>query len=196
MILLLAVLAGLLTGLYLANLRRRHYSAPNLRGVWLVVVAFLPQLFIAYLPATQRLFDNRLASVSLLASLMMFAVFAWLNRHLPGMPILIVGLLLNLLVIVANGGWMPISVQTADLLFGRDVLQFVSVGQRFGQKDVLLFAQNIHFDFLADRFLLPAWFPYQSAFSLGDILISLGAFWLLVKPANQIISFHKEGVVI
>ncbi len=197
MILLLALLAGFLVGLILAYWHKQPYIAPDLRVIWLAVVAFLPQLFIAYLPVTHQLFNNEFASLSLLASLVLFSIFAWLNRDLPGMPILIVGLLLNFVVIVANGGWMPITPQTANLLAGKDVLQFMNLGSRFGEKDILLFAQNIHFEFLADRFLPPIWFPYKVAFSLGDILISMGVFWLLAKPTTKLNSLNPdEGVVL
>ncbi|HUI87625.1 MAG TPA: DUF5317 domain-containing protein [Anaerolineales bacterium] len=196
MILLLAVFAGLLVGLLRAYWYKQPYEAPSLRAAWLVVIAFLPQLLIAYLPATHQVFTGSLASVSLLASLTLFFIFAWLNRHLPGMPILIVGLLLNFVVIVANGGWMPISPQTANLLAGRDVLQVMDLGSRFGEKDVLLPVQNMQLEFLADRFLLPAWFPYKVAFSLGDVLIGLGAFWLLVRPTARLNPSSMEGVVI
>ncbi len=183
-------------GLGLARWHKRSYTVPSLRATWLVVIAFVPQLFIAYLPATHQSFDNGFASASLLASLFLFSIFAWLNRHLPGMPILIGGLLLNFVVIVANGGWMPISPQTANLLAGKDVLQFMNLGDRFGEKDILLSAQNIHFEFLADRFLLPTWSPYKTAFSLGDILISVGVFWLLAKPTIKLDSLHEESVVV
>jgi Family of unknown function (DUF5317) len=196
MILLFAVLAGLLAGLGLAHWHKQSYVAPTLRAAWLVLIAFLPQLFIAYLPATRQSFDNGFASASLLASLILFLVFAWMNRHLPGMPILIGGLLINFLVIAANGGWMPISPQTASILAGKDVLQFMNLGDRFGEKDILLSAKNIHFEFLADRFLLPACFPYKVAFSLGDILISVGVFWLFAKPTTKLNSLSIEGVVI
>ena len=194
MILFLAVIAGLLVGLGRAYWYKQPYLAPNLQTIWLAVVAFLPQLFIAYIPTTRRLFNDGLASLSFLASLVLFFVFAWLNRRLPGMPILIFGLLLNLVVILANGGWMPISPHTASLLLGRDVLQFVNLGSRFGEKDILLPAQNIHLEFLADRFLLPAWLPYKVAFSLGDVLISVGAFWLLARPATKLDTLKIEGV--
>ena len=196
MILLLAVLAGFLVGLSRAYWYKQPYAAPNLQAIWLAVVAFLPQLFITYLPATHQLFNNGFASVSLLASLILFSIFAWLNRQLPGMPILIVGLLLNFVVIVANGGWMPITPQTANLLAGKDVLQFMNLGSRFGEKDILLPAQNIHLELLADHFLLPAWFPYKVAFSLGDVLISIGAFWLLVKSTAKLNVLNTKGVVI
>lgn len=100
------------------------------------------------------------------------------------MPILIAGLVLNLIVILANHGWMPISPQTAGRLIGDNVIQY-SLGSRFGQKDILLLPQDTHFEFLADRFLLPDWFSYKVAFSLGDLLIALGIYWLLAKPAGQ-----------
>lgn len=142
----------------------------------------MPQLAIAYLPATRRLLPDWLAEISLLVSLVLFLAFVWLNRQLPGMPVLLLGLALNLSVIVLNGGWMPISPQTASHLTGENVLQFIGLGSRFGQKDILLLPQDTRLEFLADRFLLPARFPYQAAFSLGDILIALGVFWLLAKP--------------
>ncbi len=196
MILLLAVLAGLLAGLGRAYWYKQPYIAPSLQAIWLVIVAFLPQLFIAYLPVTHQLFNNGLASASLVVSMILFCVFAWINRRLPGMPILMVGLLLNFAAIAANGGWMPINPQTANLLTGKDVLQSMNLGSRFGEKDVLLPVQNIHLEFLADRFLPPAWFPYKVAFSLGDILISIGAFWLLAKPSAKLNSLNTEGVVL
>jgi hypothetical protein len=194
MILLLAVLVGLLVGLGRAYWCKQPYKAPSLEAIWLAAVAFLPQLFVAYMPATRQLLSDGLASLSLLVSLALFFAFAWSNRRLPGMPILIFGLLLNFVVIVANGGWMPISLHTANLLTGKDVLQFVNLGSRFGEKDILLPAQNIHLEFLADRFLLPAWLPYKTAFSLGDILIGLGAFWLLAKPTTEQKSLYTESV--
>ncbi len=196
MILLLAVLAGLLVGLALAQWRNQAYSAPQLRFIWLAVVAFVPQLIVAYLPSTHHFLADQTASASLLASLTLFLLFAWLNRQLPGMLILIVGLLLNFIVIIANGGWMPISPQTADLLTGKDVLQVIAVGSRIGEKDILLTAQSTRLEFLADRFLLPAWFPYKTAFSLGDVLVGVGAFWLLAKPTQRVNSINTEGIAI
>jgi hypothetical protein len=182
LILLFGLIAGLLGGLAWAQWRKLRYRAPDLRFLWLGVSAFVPQLIIAYLPATRGLLPDRIAAISLSASLIIFAIFAWLNRRLPGMPILLAGLVLNLIVMLANGGWMPISPRTASTLINADVLGFLSLGSRFGEKDILLAPWDTKLEFLADRFLLPAWFPYRVAFSLGDVLIGIGAFWLLVNP--------------
>lgn len=182
MILLFALLTGLLVGIGWARWHNTPYQAPALQSVWLAFVAFLPQLVIAYVPATRYLLPDRLAAIGLSVSLVLFAGFAWLNRRLSGMSVLLVGLMLNLVVMLANGGWMPIAPQTASQLVNTDVLKFLSLGSRFGQKDILLPPWNTNLEFLADRFLLPAWFPYRVAFSLGDILIGIGVFWLLANP--------------
>ena len=188
MILLSALVAGLVVGLGWSRWRNQPYQAPVLRSMWLVLVAFLPQLVIAYLPVSHSLLPDWLAASSLAASLMVFLAFVLLNRRLPGMPILIIGLGLNLIVILANRGWMPISPQTASQLMDGSTVQSFSLGSRFGEKDILLLPQDMHFEILADRFLLPDWSPYKVAFSLGDILVALGVFWLLAKPTS-----HTEG---
>ncbi len=186
MILLSAIVGGLLAGWAWARWRGRSYQVPAFRHTWMVLVGFVPQLIVAYLPATHNLASNGLAAISLWLSLIVFLAFVWINRRLPGMPVLLAGLLLNLTVMAANGGWMPITPEAASRVFGQDVSMYFALGDRFGQKDILLLAQDIRLGFLADRFLPPAWFPYRVAFSAGDILIAAGAFWLLARPPSEI----------
>lgn len=171
MILLVAVIAGVLVGLGWASRHQLKYEAPALQYLWLVPVAFLLQ--------------SLNSSVILLnLSQALFIGFAFLNRRYFGMKILMVGALLNLLVMVANSGFMPISPQTASRLVSQEILLDFSTGDRFGQKDILLLPEQIRLEWLADRFLPPAWFSYQVAFSLGDVFIAAGAFYLLAKQKN------------
>jgi len=156
-----------------------------LRSSWLILAGFVPQLIVAYLPATHSLVPGWLALISLWASLLVFLAFLWINRRLPGIPVLLAGLMLNLIVMAANGGWMPISPENASRILGEDVARYLAIGSRFGQKDILVRVEDMHFALLADRFLLPAWSRYRAAFSAGDIVIAGGAFWLLAKPAGQ-----------
>jgi hypothetical protein len=182
MILLVALAAGLLAGLAWARWSGHSYHPPDLRYLWLCIVAFLPQLIVLYLPGARELVPDWLAAAFLLTSMVLLLGFAWLNRRLPGIGILISGLLLNLAVIAANGGFMPISPQNASRLVPQEALLGVSPGSRFGTKDILLLPQDTRLEWLADRFLTPEWFPYQAAFSLGDVIISIGVFWLLARP--------------
>ncbi len=187
MILLTALILGLLVGVGRAYWQRRPYRVPELRFAWLAILAFVPQLIAAYLPATRGVLPDWLAAALVSASLLLFMAFMWLNRRTPGMLILLAGLALNLAVMLANGGWMPISPETASHLPGGGSLATSDLGQRFGQKDVLLLPQDMHLPYFSDRFLLPDWSPYQLAFSLGDIFIAIGAFWVLARaPAEGV----------
>jgi len=181
-ILLLALAAGLLAGLVWARWRGSPYQTPELQHLWLVFVAFLPQFIVIYLPNTRSQLADWLVASLLLASQILLFGFAWLNRRIPGMPILICGVVLNLVVMAANHGFMPISPQTAGHLVSKNSLLDIPLGSRIGPKDILLRPQDTRFEWLADRFLTPAWFPYQAAFSLGDVFIAIGAFRMLAKP--------------
>jgi len=183
-ILLLALVAGLLVGLVLTRWRGNPYLAPELQHLWLVFVAFLPQFIVIYLPNTRSQWADWLVAGFLLVSQILLFGFALLNRRTPGMPILMFGVILNLIVMAANHGFMPISPQTASHLVSKNSLLDIPLGSRIGPKDILLYPQDTRFEWLADRFLTPAWFPYKVAFSLGDVFISIGAFWMLAKPGS------------
>jgi hypothetical protein len=195
LILLFALAAGLLVGLVWARSRGNPYQAPDLRYFWLAFVAFLPQFIVIYLPLTRENLPEWMVAICLLVSQIMLFGFAWFNRRIPGMSILICGLALNLAVMTANSGFMPISPQTASRLIPAERLLDIQPGSRLGPKDILLHTENTRLELLADRFLLPGWFPYQVAFSLGDILIAIGAFWMLARPGsptNLLIEVRKH----
>jgi len=194
-ILLLALAAGLLVGLMLARWRGHPYRAPELQHLWLVFVAFLPQFIVNYLSNTPSQIADWLVAGFLLVSQVLFLGFAWLNRRIPGISILICGVALNLLVMAANRGFMPVSPQTAGHLVSQERLQDFQLGSRIGPKDILLHPQHTRFEWLADRFLTPDWFPYQAAFSLGDVFIAIGAFWMLAK-LRQPLQFMMRGIQI
>lgn len=193
MILLLALAAGLLAGLTLARWRGYPYQAPKLQYLWLVFVAFLPQFIVIYLPISRENLPVWLVAGCLLVSQIMLLGFAWLNRRILGMPVLICGVALNLVVMASNSGFMPISPQTASRLVSEDRLLNIQPGNRIGAKDILLHPQDTRFEWLADRFLPPTWFPYQAAFSLGDVLIALGVFWMLARPRSPLQFANNRG---
>ncbi len=185
MILLIAVLAGFTTGMVVMWARRQSYRPPDLQYIWLVFLAYLPQFAILYIPGIRQQVSDLWAAVLLTASQLLLLGFAWLNRKLPGMLILLLGAALNFAVMTANGGFMPISPQTASRFLTREELNEISLGERIGIKDILLEPQDTRFEILADRFLPPAWSTYQVAFSLGDVFLAAGVFWLLARVPGK-----------
>ena len=190
MILLLgAALAGLAGGIAWAAIGRRPYQLPDLRWAWLVVVAFIPQYIAFVLPSTRASIATSWIPVVLIGSQALLLIFSIVNIRRPGFWLLGLGLALNLLVILLNGGMMPISPETIQHLYPDAPLGAWQVGQRLGVgKDIVIQAAETRLWFLSDHFSLPDWVSYKVAFSLGDVLISAGAFWLLLTFGGRSIS--------
>ena len=188
MILLVAVIIGLLAGLIRAWIGGRRLTSPKLRLAWLVPVAFVPQLLAFYLPVTTGAEADMPVAVGLVSSQILLLMFAWANRRQPGFWWLGFGLVLNLLVITLNGGLMPISPEMATKLCSDIPSDSWEIGSRLGtSKDVILPVAETRLWVLSDRFLLPLpdWLSYRVAFSLGDVFITVGAFWLLWMMGGQ-----------
>jgi len=181
-ILLTAIAAGMLTAWAVARWNRVVWHPPEFRSIWLVALGFLPQFLSFYFAPTRRIIPDAVASASLILSQSLLLAFAILNRRLPGMAFLIAGLGMNLIVILANGGFMPLTLEAASRFVDETVLKGLTLGQRIGSasKDILLTETQVVFSWLADRFVPPPFFRYRFAFSLGDVFIAAGAYWLLI----------------
>jgi hypothetical protein len=180
MILLFAILIGLIASLIRSRVGKRAFQSFSLKGIWLVFLAYIPQFFAFNLPATRSIIPDSWIPAVLISSQILLLIFVWVNRTQSGFLLLGSGLLLNFLVISLNGGMMPISPQTASQLIEPGTTVNLQIGQRVGAgKDILLEPADTKLSFLSDCFTLPKWIPYRLAYSFGDILISIGAFWLL-----------------
>lgn len=188
MILHLAIVVGLVGATIRAWWGRRHLSPPLLSRPWLAAIAFLPQLYVLHLPAVQSPLSDELAPVALIASQTLLLAFVWCNRRQPGGWLLGFGLTMNLLVITANGGLMPISPQMVAKLVPNASPGSWEVGSRLWQgKDIVLTLETTRLWWLSDWLFSPAWFPYRVAFSPGDVLMSCGAFrmvWSVGEPPS------------
>ena len=178
MILLLAIIAGLVAGLVRARCVNGHLQPPEFRLMWLAPIAFLPQWLAFHMPVTRRLITDDVAAAALAGSQALLLVFAWLNWKQPGFWALGIGLMLNLLVIVLNGGLMPVSPEIVAQILPDTLPDAWPTGIRLGWNIVLPRATT-RLWLLSDHLLMPAWFPIRKALSPGDFLIAVGAFWLL-----------------
>ncbi len=138
----------------------------RVRQLWLFFIPLGLQL-VVFTPLAS-LFGSSTAVIQFvyLVSMLIAALALVLNRQLPGLLWIAAGLVLNVLVITANGGFMPVSPAAREFagmaaLSGRD-------------NNVIPMGPGTWFWFLGDILPLPAWMPFANVFSLGDVLITLG----------------------
>jgi hypothetical protein len=149
----------------------------------LVFIAFLPQLVAFHFPYTSRNVSDNFAAAALVFSQALLLLFAFLNRKKPGIMILTTGLILNLVVIILNQGLMPISPETIEYLIPDNSNYKYEIGSRLeGQKDIILPIVETNLWVLSDRLVFPKWLHYPVAFSIGDVIIAVGAFVTSLNP--------------
>lgn len=178
------VLVGAVLVLVRSVVSGRSLQPLQLHHAWLVPAAVVPQLIAFYLPATDGLVPEPFAPLVLGVSQLLILLFVLVNLRQPGLLLIGLGTVLNLLVIVANGGFMPLAPETARALLPAAEWE---VGARFAAyKSHILAAETIRLELLADRFLLPGWLPLRAAYSLGDVFIGAGALALLWTMGNGV----------
>ena len=177
---LIALFLALLLGLVAAGGRASDLTHIQLRWGWLAPLAFLMQAYLIFFPA-ERAGDLLSArSLLLVASHVLLFVVIWQNRQLTGIKIIGLGLSLNFLVMIVNGGFMPIAPETlAQIGYDGNASQ-LETGYIVGRtKNVVAEPGEASLWFLSDVMVITRPFPIPTALSLGDLLIVLGMFLFL-----------------
>mgnify|MGYP003483879934 CR=1 FL=1 len=160
MLLLYSIVAGLLIG-RLAGGRLDGLTTARFRLAPLALGGLLFQLVLFSPFATERVGD--LGPVLYVASTAAVLVALLANLRLPGLWILAIGAGMNLVAIVANGGYMPADPEGVAALGLR--------GAGYTNSIVLT---DPALPFLTDIFAMPAWMPAANIFSIGDVLLGIG----------------------
>jgi len=106
-----------------------------------------------------------------------------------GVRLMLLGLLLNMTVMAANGGMMPVDAAAVDAV-GRQDVQELQVGKPIaGTKNVLLASQDIKLPGLSDSIILPLPKPFTKAVSVGDLVILPGAALAFLEVARR---YHQS----
>lgn len=179
MILLISVVLGLTFGLLRAKYNNQKLNVINFRAESLVFFGYLPQLLLFNIFATSQYFPDSLTGIIYVFSQALLLGFALANIKTTGFWALGTGLLLNFIVIFANGGLMPVSPETVKTLLPNIPSASWEIGSRFGfSKNIVLTVSETNFSWLSDSIFTPSWLPLK-AYSIGDAFIFIGAFLLL-----------------
>ena len=150
--LVIGIAFGLLVGGRVGNLARLRFRWP-----WLLLVAVLVREIIVLTPL------NLVEGLQYLYLLGLIAIVVWTVYHwrrLRGIWLVTIGAALNVLVIAANGGRMPVAHE-----FARSLVRSGTLGQ------YTLMGSGTNLNFLGDWISLH---PLSTVYSPGDVLIALG----------------------
>ena len=191
MILVAAIILSTLIAMIRGGRLSRLADLP-LRYAWLALAAVVLQYPLVYngLVHGVAIWGLSLANLVMVGSYILLLWVLWANRRLPGIPLVALGVLSNLVVMVLNGGWMPITPEAvARLGHTPRVSATGPVAKVWGAKDIMLPRAQTRLWLLSDVFVVTAPFPIPSAFSPGDVLVAVGLFCLLqqtmVRPMSQ-----------
>jgi len=150
--------------------RLRYIENLHLKALPLGVGAFVVQLLI-FTSRGESLLGALLPGVYVLTLLMVLA-FLLVNRRVFGVPVLLTGLMFNILVIGANQGRMPADPQaliaTGQGSHAEELLRNGTAA------NVVLMTDRTHLNFLGDYIVLPFLGDVGSAYSAGDLLALAG----------------------
>ena len=153
--------------------RPSRIASLRLRGLWLFFLAFGIQVVafpFAFLPWTT---GEDAAKVLWLVSYCCLLAAAVLNRRIVGAQVVALGMGLNLVAILANGGRMPATPGAME-----------AAGLDFAVKHNSVAAAEPNLSWLVDRFAAPDWVPLTNVYSVGDVIIALGAVVLVFSATG------------
>ncbi|MGI6705537.1 MAG: DUF5317 domain-containing protein [Clostridia bacterium] len=177
----LGIVAGYLRGGRLKNLTQKPlvYNGLAFFAFILQIIIFSDIFPIKALPPALIIFLHILSYILLIA-------FLFLNRKNRCLWIIGMGICLNGLVILLNGGYMPTH---PEKLSDTSMNRFVAPLQEGNAvHNSISMDQNTLLPWLGDIFSLPSWLPLSNVFSIGDILIGMGIFLYLFYPYEILFS--------
>jgi Family of unknown function (DUF5317) len=139
-----------------------HLAELRLRGTYFAFVAVAAQVL-------AMVSQHRIAP--LLISLVCLTTFCWLNRRCSGMAFVFGGVMLNLIVMLANGGVMPVNAEAFAVVQGVAVDQASIQGPA---KSAVIADQLAALAWMGDRLLLPGPLTRLAAWSIGDVIMIAG----------------------
>ncbi len=176
------ILALFVLGLALVPLTRGRWAGLvelRLRLRWLVLVAFALQVLVLQGPSALDPVGPALHVVTYCAA----GVFVWANRGVPGLLLVAAGAASNGVTIALNGGTLPASpaaLRTAG----------IEVDGGFVNSGVV---DDPVLPWLGDVFAVPSWVPLANVFSVGDVLVVAGAWWLFWGSTRRTRSQEPTG---
>lgn len=151
----------------------------RLRNIWIVLSAFLLQTALRFIYRNGSLDSNFIFLFLNFVIYVMLGLGFWFNRHYLGMCIMGIGMMLNAIVILSNGGKMPVDAYLLEGHVPGEIMEVLASGMDPAHS---LITDTTNIAFLADIIKPPPVLRYLNlVVSIGDLFIALGILVLIVE---------------
>lgn len=164
----LAALVGVLVGLALGG-HPRNVLEMRIRA-WPLLLLPLAWRLVQLVAGDDASWERGVLPVVFPLELLILVGFAAWNWRLPALPVIGAGAALNALVVILNGGRMPIPLSLVRAIGGPAAAAHLAAVGSSGSYTVLRAGTRL--PWLADVILLPG--PLPRALSAGDLVLMLG----------------------
>jgi len=147
---------------YLLGVRLERLGDLQFHWAWLAIAGLIAQV-VLFSPAVASVVGEAGPALYVASTVAVF-VAVLRNWRIPGLAIVAIGAVCNLLAIAANGGIMPAAPDAVAALG-------MEAAEGFSNSVVIA---DPALRPLTDIFALPTWMPAANVFSVGDVLIGVG----------------------
>ena len=146
-------------------------------GVAVLVLFALQAILVIFVPR-----QSMWQMATLILSQVALLAFLLINYRLPGAIVFASGIALNTAVMVANGGWMPVTPETAHFVYPERTSELYAKPQ--GSKNIILPREETNLWILSD--IIQVTLPWRrNALSVGDILLIIGVAQFIFQTAPK-----------
>jgi hypothetical protein len=158
------------------------FSTLKLKWGWIFPVFLIIQLSVYFLQNSIETL-GQLSGYIFMTIYILGMVFLYVNRDNKGFTVILIGVFLNFIVMLLNGGRMPVSAEAAAVL---DPVFLEILKEELYGKHTLL-TESTKLGFLGDIIPLSSPYPKTQVISIGDVVMNIGGFQFI-----QYLMVHKN----
>ena len=171
--------------IFVALVLRRELSAIgklSYRGGWMLPGLVVALFGLQWAIVVANLGQAGLQIATLILSQIALIILLLWNYHLPGAKLFALGVALNVIVIIANGGWMPLTQETYHYIYPDRTIE---IGARMpNSKSIILPQEETTLWVLSD--IIRVAVPWRRwAVSIGDLLIVVAVAQFIFQTSSR-----------
>ena len=150
----------------------KNIENKSIKFYWLILVGFIIQIAIFNGKFAQSKL-NYLTPIFYSISLLVLLIFLLANfKEYQGIKVTTFGFILNVIAILANGGYMPQSIKQLSISGQTEKVKLLTKYGHFYNATIM--NSKTKLNLLGDRILLSIFGKFKTVYSIGDIIIMIG----------------------